>query len=307
MPALNFPGPTPPNNGGERQSIRLAEKRDEEAKFKLEIALPAGMEAQEFIRKETLETVAKDLGVPASKIRVIQQIGSKNIIEVTCRTVAARQSVLNKGKEVGLGKGEAKITTTENWTGMVVGGIWRGAEQSQEEGAWDRFRKGFEEENAVKLAKDPRWLTRKEFHTERYQQSIVIHVAKTSDRTRLLNCTKVEGQIQRVRLFESVQDKARKQCTKCCEYGHMWYECNKEARCGKCGKTGHTSWTHKCADKKCTGNKNRVACEHDVKKCCNCGGDHRAMEQHCPARSKAFEAAINRTAPAPNTTSGCKS
>lgn len=208
---------------------------------------------------------------------------------------------------LGEGKGEAKVSASENWTGVVVGGVWIGAERSQEEGGWKIFREGFEAENRVKLTKDPRWLTRKEFHKEGYQQSIVIHIAKASDRTRLLECTRVEGTAKRVRLFESARDKARKQCTKCCEYGHMWFECSKDPRCGKCGKNGHTSWTHKCADKKCSGNKNRVACDHDVKKCCNCGGNHGAMEQHCPARSTAFTAAIKKAAPPANTTSGWRS
>lgn len=62
-------------------------------------------------------------------------------------------------------------------------------------------------------------------------------------------------------------------CYKCQGYGHIAKVCKGKQRCGKCG--GHHEYGQ-CG-------------VSDVRKCCNCGGDHTAAYRGCPVRKKAVE------------------
>lgn len=117
----------------ERQRRRLAQKRDDEARMKLEVILPSDMSAEEFIVESSLKTVAQVLGIPEDKIQGIRNVNGKRIIEVTCRNQETRDTAIKKGTEIAFGKWEAKIKATENWTGMVIGGIatWAAGESGE--------------------------------------------------------------------------------------------------------------------------------------------------------------------------------
>lgn len=54
-------------------------------------------------------------------------------------------------------------------------------------------------------------------------------------------------------------------CFKCCRYGHTSQFCKNNLTCSKCSEN------HIYRD-----------CQSEVSRCCNCGGDHSAMDRNCP-------------------------
>jgi len=67
-----------------------------------------------------------------------------------------------------------------------------------------------------------------------------------------------------------------RQCMNCYGYGHIKSQCKetKSTRCSECGSS-----THSYRD-----------CRSNVKKCLNCGGDHRTFANSCPVRKEAMKA-----------------
>lgn len=237
-----------------------------------------------------LSTIAKELCVEADNLLSIRVIGGKNIVEVVCKDQATRDRAM-EAKEIKIGEKKAEMKKVENWTGIVIGGIE--VKWGESEGKMEELAKILEEENNVAFTKCPRWLVRKENQVKgSTHQSIVVHVARAQDRQNLVEKgANFLGDRKFTRLFESARDKARKQCTKCCAYGHMWYECRGKEKCGKCGKNGHTAWTHRCKEKTCSGSRQRNdACRHYTPQCAVCGGDHHALRSgpSCRKRKEAY-------------------
>lgn len=120
---------------------------------------------------------------------------------------------------------------------------------------------------------------------------MVIFVTKTSDR--IPACTKgitLEGRSKNSRLYEQTRDRRTKQCNKYCGYGHQWFQCKNQAKCGICSGD-HTAYVHRCRIKTCVGTKLRGKCEHTEKeyRCASCGENHSAFALNCPTRQAAFK------------------
>lgn len=262
---------------------RREREREEEAAKKFEVQLKEGVCAMDILRQCSITEIGEILGVTPERIAECR-VTAKGAIEVTCKTAEeckALLPVVNEAEKV------AKALQKENWTGMVINGVpvhWGGD--------MEKLGKQLAEENSVALAAPPRWLVRPEQQMKNaLYQPVVIFVTRTSDRIRL--STKgitLEGIKKTSRLYEQTRDRRSKQCTKCCGYGHQWYQCKQAAKCGVCAGP-HSAFHHRCRTKGCVGMKMRGKCEHTeaTLKCANCQGKHGALTTpDCPARIEAY-------------------
>jgi hypothetical protein len=122
----------------------------------------------------------------------------------------------------------------------------------------------FSKENEVKIAKIA-WLSDKT--NGKAYESILIHLVKEDDATRLLNGIwfNAGGESAHVKLFKYRYTPPR--CYTCQELGHMAYSkyYSKVQKCGKCAAEGH----------------NHEECASEVLKCVPCGGPHESYSKNC--------------------------
>lgn len=273
-----------------RAEQREAE-REEVAARRITVQLKEDVCAMDVLRNCSITEIGNILGVTPERIAECR-VTAKGAIEVTCKTAEESKALIPIISEAEKVK---KVEQKEAWTGMVINGVpvhW-GIE------GMDKLGAQLAEENHITLTTAPRWLVHpsKQMKGAAFQP-IVIFVAKTSDRIRA--STKgitLEGKPKNSRLYEQTRDRRTKQCNKCCGYGHQWFQCKSQAKCGICSGD-HTAYAHRCKVKTCVGAKLRGKCEHTEKvyKCAACGGDHSAFALNCPTRQAAFRRPTDKVA-----------
>lgn len=112
-----------------------------------------------------------------------------------------------------------------SWTRMGIQGVTKKVCGEGKGALLNKLRSELEKLNGVKLAAAPRWLVREDMHLPMAElQAVGLMLSRTSERIRLTTEGVKHGTITKeARLFDPSRDKARKQCTNCCRYGHLWH------------------------------------------------------------------------------------
>lgn len=263
------------------------DRRENEAALKIEVVLKGHEKGRtrEELAKHSSEEIRSILGIAPDSIQGVR-IQASGVIEITYKKAEDRSGVM-----MAVSKDRVEmVREKESWTGVIVHGISKNWSEGKDV-PMNKLRKEIEERNGVKLATAPTWLVREENQNRSAMlQPVVIMLNRTSEKIRLTtHGVKCELATQEARLFEPSRDRARRQCTNCCGYGHLRHQCRGQASCRICAGP-HTAWNHRCITRGCVGSKSRANCQHRerIVKCANCGGEHQATALNCPRRAGAF-------------------
>lgn len=240
---------------------RVAKEKEDEIKNRgaVVINLEDAPIAGKNLSQEELIKKAVSIGVNKDDIHNVQTTINGNL-RITVKPTTEPAKVVTQLTEKNV-----RVRTLESWAGIVVGG-WRTTEW---DGKMGDLRTLFEESWGIKLMREPRWLSNDKTRGPGKEiQSVVVHVAKASERETILNSKwfrtqddegytmskKQQGFGVWMREFTRNGGTSKKvSCTKCTEEGHRWWECKNLKKCGHCGK-GHSSWEH--AVRNITGDTN---------------------------------------------------
>ncbi|PUU74862.1 hypothetical protein B9Z19DRAFT_1132432 [Tuber borchii] len=131
-----------------------------------------------------VDEVMEKLGMSKNVLDKMKVTGNR--IRMVMKDKEVAEKVEEMGKEIigeALGGGVVGVKRNENWVGMVVPGM----EVEMWEGRMGELKEKIEEENGIKLMREPRWLAnedrRKSMKLKRV--GVIIHVARESIRVRL--------------------------------------------------------------------------------------------------------------------------
>jgi hypothetical protein len=175
-------------------------------------------------------------------------------------------------------KFDQEITTVskqETWTKLIVHGVDLTQFPDTDTGMADLKLELETYNDGLRLAANPRYLTRPDKRINKEHSSCVIALKdKEKSRTFLKHGLTIFGQHRKTAEYFSARP--TDQCSKCQGFGHHWQRCTGIQKCGICASTFHDTRSHACPN--CNS---KSPCDHLPAKCANCAGPHKSNSNEC--------------------------
>jgi hypothetical protein len=175
-------------------------------------------------------------------------------------------------------KFDQQITTVskqETWTKLIVHGVDLTQFPDTDTGMADLKLELETYNDGLRLATNPRYLTRPDKRINKEHSSCVIALKdKEKSKVFLKHGLTIFGQHRKTAEYFSARP--TDQCSKCQGFGHHWQRCTGIQKCGICASTFHDTRSHACPN--CNS---KSPCDHLPAKCANCAGPHKSNSNEC--------------------------
>jgi hypothetical protein len=167
------------------------------------------------------------------------------------------------------------VSKQETWTKLIVHGVDLTQFPDTDVGMADLKLELETFNDGLKLAANPRYLTRPDKRINKEHSSCVIALKeKEKSKIYLKHGVTIFGQHRKTAEYFSARP--TDQCSKCQGFGHHWQRCTGIQKCGICASTFHDTRSHACPN--CNS---KSPCTHLPAKCANCTGPHKSNSNEC--------------------------
>jgi hypothetical protein len=167
------------------------------------------------------------------------------------------------------------VSKQETWTKLIVHGVDLNQFPDTDIGMADLKLELETFNDGLRLAANPRYLTRPDKRINKEHSSCVIALKdKEKSKVYLKHGVTIFGQHRKTAEYFSARP--TDQCSKCQGFGHHWQRCTGTQKCGICASTFHDTRSHACPN--CNS---KSPCEHLPAKCANCLGPHKSNSNEC--------------------------
>ncbi len=169
----------------------------------------------------------------------------------------------------------SSVSKQETWTKLIVHGVDLTQFPDTTVGMADLKLELETFNDGLKLAANPRYLTRPDKRINKEHSSCVIALKdKEKSKVYLKHGVTIFGQHRKTAEYFSARP--TDQCSKCQGFGHHWQRCTGTQKCGICASTFHDTRSHACPN--CNS---KSPCDHLPAKCANCLGPHKSNSNEC--------------------------